>query len=56
MYIIWSFGLIYNFHAVPVIYTNYVSNVTVIFYILGLSSIFIFIFFPIAALNTWSGK
>ena len=36
---------IYNFHAVQVIYTNYVSDVTVIFYILGLSSIFIFIFF-----------
>ena len=41
---------IYNFHAVRVIYTNYVSGVTVIFYILGLSSIFIFIFFLIAAL------
>ena len=45
---------IYNFHAVRVIYTNYVSDVTVIFYILGLSSIFIFIFFLIAALwNSW---
>ena len=31
---------IYNFHAGRVIYTNYVSDATVIFYILGLSSIF----------------
>ena len=36
---------IYNFLVVWVIYTNYASNVTLIFYILGLSSIFIFIFF-----------
>ena len=34
-----------NFHAVRVIYTNYVSNSTVIFYILGLSSILFLFFF-----------
>ena len=45
---------IYNFLAVQVIYTNYASNVMVLFFILCLSSIFIFIFFPIAALwNSW---
>ena len=36
---------IYNFLAVEVICTNYASDVTLIFYILGLSSNFIFIFF-----------
>ena len=45
---------IYNFLPVGVIYTNYASDVMLIFYILGLSSIFIFIFFPIATLwNSW---
>ena len=40
MHIIWT--QIYNFLAVQVIYTNYASDVMLIFYILGLSSIFIF--------------
>ena len=36
---------IYNFFAVRVIYTNNASDFMLIFYVLGLSLIFIFIFF-----------
>ena len=35
---------IYNFLAVRVIYSNYASDIKLIFYILGSSSIFIFNF------------
>ena len=38
---------IYNFLAVQVIYTNNASNVVLFFYMLGLSSIFMLIFFLI---------